>query len=264
MFLPQLATSMYTMLDKPMIGFLTGDDKQVAYYEQAQKILKVALAVPTSLGTVMMPRVANLFAKDRMDDIKDQMYQSFRFISMITIPICLGIIGVAEGFVPWFFGEGYELVVPNMMLGAPIIICIGLSNIIGVQYLLPTKRQKAYTISVLCGTVVNLVLNLSLIPYIKSIGATIATVIAETAVTAVQFYCIRKEFSFRYLGSLVWRYILSAAMMFCVVYFIADKIKIGILETFFEIIIGMVTYFCVLLLLRDNAVLAICKKVIKK
>lgn len=261
MFLPQIATSMYTMLDKPMIGLLTGDDSQVAYYEQAQKILKVALAVPTSLGTVMLPRIANMFATQSMDNIKAQMYKSFKFIMMITLPLCFGIIGVAEDFVPWFFGEGYDQVVPNMVGAAPIIISIGLSNIIGVQYLLPTKRQKEYTISVLCGTVVNLMMNLVMIPRLQSVGATIATVMAETAVTLMQIFFIRKEFSLKKILPSLSRYVFSTAVMFCAVYKTAQMIAPSVVGTFLEVFVGIVVYFGMLALLRDEMITGVFKKI---
>lgn len=263
MFLPQIATSMYTMLDKPMIGLLTGDDSQVAYYEQAQKILKVALAVPTSLGTVMLPRIANMFATQSLDEIREQMYKSFRFITMITLPLCFGIIGVAEGFVPWFFGEGYDLVVPNMVGGAPIIISIGLSNIIGVQYLLPTRRQKEYTISVLCGTLVNLSLNLLLIPKMQAFGATIATVMAETAVALMQIFYIRKEFSLKKIIPFLSRYVLSAGVMYGMVC-MTRRVVTGVVGTFLEVFVGIVIYFGMLLVLRDEMISGVFKKILNK
>lgn len=264
MFLPQIATSMYTMLDKPMIGLLTGDESQVAYYEQAQKILKVALAVPTSLGTVMLPRISNMFASQSIEKIKNQMYKSFQFIMMITLPLCFGIIAVAEDLVPWFFGEGYDQVVPNMVGSAPIIICIGLSNIIGVQYLLPTKRQREYTISVLCGTVVNLVMNLMMIPRLQSVGATIATVMAEMFVTLSQMFFVRKEFSLKKLIPTLSRYIFATAVMFFAVHMLAQAITPGVVGTFLEVLSGIVVYIGMLTVLRDEMLNDIFKKVAGK
>ena len=55
----------YTVLDKTMIGSFIEDKAEVGYYEQAQKIVKLCLTVVTSLGTVMVPRIANTFATRR-------------------------------------------------------------------------------------------------------------------------------------------------------------------------------------------------------
>ena len=107
-----------------------------------------------------------------------------------------GIIAISNRFVPVFLGAGYEEVSLLIKIISPIILMIGLSNVIGNQYLLPTKRQKSFTISVLCGAIVNLILNFIFIKKYEAIGASIATVIAETTVVAIQFICVRNEIKF--------------------------------------------------------------------
>lgn len=62
LFIPQVAIQIYTVLDKTMIGSIIEDKSEVGFYEQAQKIVKLLLAIATSLGTVMVPRMANTFA----------------------------------------------------------------------------------------------------------------------------------------------------------------------------------------------------------
>lgn len=62
LFIPQLATQAYTVLDKTMIGAMVADKSEVGFYEQAQKMVKLLLTIATSLGTVMVPRMASTFA----------------------------------------------------------------------------------------------------------------------------------------------------------------------------------------------------------
>ena len=198
LFLPQIATSIYTVLDKTMIGFLTGIEEEVAFYEQGQKIVKIIMALVTSLGTVMMPRVANLFIQKKIEKIKVYLSKSFKFVFFISFPMMFGLMATSYNIVPWFLGTGYDKVAPNMILIAPIAPLIALSNIMGTQYLLPIGRQKEYTTSVIIGCIVNCVFNLLLIPKLLSIGAAIATVIAEFSVTAVQAYFVRRDFDMYY------------------------------------------------------------------
>jgi hypothetical protein len=49
LFIPQVAIQIYTVLDKTMIGMMVEDKREVGYYEQAQKIMKLLLAIVTSL-----------------------------------------------------------------------------------------------------------------------------------------------------------------------------------------------------------------------
>lgn len=261
LFLPQIATSIYTMLDKTMIGALTNNTAEVGYYEQSQKIIRMAMTIATSLGTVMLPRVANLFKEGKLDEVKESMYTSFQFISFLTFPLCFGLIGISKGFVPWFFGEGYGKVVYNMMIISPIIIIIGYSNVIGTQFLLPTGRQKEYTLSVCTGTVVNLCCNFLLIPMLLSYGAAIATVIAELSVTLVQVIATRRTFSYRYIFKLVYKYIIAAVLMLVVLLFLSNIMPVGILYTVIQMTAGCFVYFIVLIVLKDSSIYTVINKI---
>lgn len=263
LFLPQIATSIYTMLDKTMIGALTNNTAEVGYYEQSQKIIRMAMTIATSLGTVMLPRVANLFKEGKLDEVKESMYTSFQFISFLTFPLCFGLIGISKGFVPWFFGEGYGKVVYNLMVISPIIIIIGYSNVIGTQFLLPTGRQKEYTLSVCTGTVVNLCCNFLLIPMLLSYGAAIATVIAELSVTLVQVIATRRTFSYKHIFKLVYKYIVAAFLMLVVLLFLSNIMPVGILYTVIQMTAGCFVYFIVLIVLKDSSVYTVLKKIKK-
>ena len=78
-----------------------------------------------------------------------------------------------------------------------LIPAIGINNVTGMQYLIPTKRQNIFTLTVLIGAGVNFILNLVLIYFFQSVGAAIASVAAETTIALVQLYFVRKEFSIR-------------------------------------------------------------------
>lgn len=263
LFIPQIAIQVYTVLDKTMIGGMTGDMAEVGYYEQTQKIVKILLTVITSLGTVMMPRIAKCFAEGEIKQIKNYMNKSFQFVYMLAFPLVFGIIAVSDNFVPLFFGQGYEKVKILMKIMSFIILFIGLSNIIGSQYLLSTKNQKQYTTSVVCGAIVNVIFNFILIRFYKSIGAVIATVIAECVVTSVQFFFIRKEFNILKIIKLSKNYLISALIMFAITIIIDILIESNLLGIIIQVVFGGILYFTVLLLKKDALLIELKQKFIK-
>ena len=99
LFIPQI----YTVLDKIMIGTIISGKKEVGYYEQAQKIIKLLLTIATSLGTVMIPRMASTYANGDEGKLKEYLYKSFKFVFFIVFPIMFGIISISKKFVPLFF-----------------------------------------------------------------------------------------------------------------------------------------------------------------
>lgn len=265
LFIPQIAMQIYTVLDRTMIGYIIEDKAEVGFYEQAQKIVKLLLTIVTSLGTVMVPRMASTYAKGDNEQLKKYMYNSFRFVFILAFPIMAGLLLVSSEFVPIFFGEGYERVIILINVILPIILFIGLSNILGTQYLLPTKKQKQFTISVTIGAIVNFILNLFAIKKYGALGASITTTIAEFVVAAIQFYFVRDIIKIKSVLKLSKNYVLSTIIMFVVVYFTGMIIKLdGVILIITKIIEGCIIYAVMLFILKDEFCYQIKDKVFEK
>ena len=261
LFIPQIAVQIYTVLDKVMIGTIIENKAEVGYYEQSQKIVKMLLTVITSLGTVMLPRIANTFSKGNSEKIKEYIKKSFNFVFLLAFPMIFGIVAVSSNFVPLFFGQGYEKVAILMNVISPILLAIGLSNVIGAQYLLPTKHQKEYTISVIAGAVINFCVNLLLIKKLGALGASIGTVIAEISVTTIQFIFIRKEFEVKEILKLAIKYLVSALIMFVVCIVIDQIIDNSVITIALQVVVGVMVYGICLLLLKDEFTYSLINKV---
>lgn len=264
LFIPQIAIQVYTVLDKTMIGAIITDKSEVGYYEQGQKIIKMLLTVITSLGTVMMPRIANTFASGKKEKVTNYMKKSFNMVFLLAFPMIFGVIAVSKSFVPVFFGQGYDKVTILMSIISPILLLIGLSNVTGTQYLLPTKRQKEYTISVVYGAIVNFIMNACLIWKFGAIGASIGTVIAELTVTLIQMYFVRKDFNLKEIFKLAKKYLLSSIVMFIVCLFIGKFINNNLISTIVQVIIGVLTYGICLLILKDNFIIEVLDRIKNK
>lgn len=264
LFIPQIAVQIYTVLDKVMIGTIIVDKSEVGFYEQSQKIIKMLLTIVTSLGTVMVPRMANTFINGDNKKIQEYLKRSFNYVFFISIPMIFGVIAIADNFVPLFFGEGYEKVIILMSVISPILLIIGLSNVIGTQYLLPTKRQKEYTISVIIGAIVNFCINMILIKKYGALGASIGTVLAEIVVTITQFIFVRKDINLIRIIKLSFKYILAGFVMFIICLLIKEVIKNSLICITVQVISGIIVYVICLILLKDKFVLNIINKVKNK
>ena len=252
LFIPQIAVQIYTVLDKTMIGAILNDMNEVGYYEQSQKIIKILLTIITAVGTVMLPRLSNCFAEKKYDQIKRYMMKTFNFVFMLAFPLMFGIMAVANNFAPIFFGKGYEKVPAIMQILSIIVLFISMSNITGTQYLLSTKKQKEFTISVVVGAIVNFTLNLILINLYETIGAAISTVIAELSVTLVQLYFVRKDFKLFEIIKLSRNYIIAGIIMLAICYGIDFFITGRLIGLILQVVCGALVYLITLLLLKDK------------
>ncbi len=260
LFIPQITDQIYNMLDKTMIGAMLENKTEVGYYEQGQKVIRILLTIVSSLGIVMIPRMASTFASGDKSKINYYMKRSFSFVFFLAFPITFGIISVSDQFVPIFFGNGYEKVSILIKIISPILILMGIANVVGNQYLLPSRKQKEYTIAVSCGLVANFTLNIILIKLWNSIGASIATVISQLIVDILQIYYVRKEINIREMLKTGINYLFASIIMFIVCFIVKLFINVGILSIILQIVFGGLTYIGILLFLKDENLYVVISK----
>lgn len=264
LFLPTIAVQIYTVLDKTMIGIITQDAFQNGYYEQAMKISKIVLALVTSLGTVMIPRIGFHYSKGEYDIVRSYMYRGYKFVWFLGIPICFGLIGISSNFVPWFFGEGFDGVVPLLIILSFLVLSIGINNVTGMQYLIPTGRENIFTITVVIGAITNFVINLILIPRFQALGAAIASVVAETTIAIVQIYIVRKELKPLIILKSMTKYIIAGILMLILLVIEDMYLSPSIINTFFLVCSGSVLYFGILFGLKDEFLISNMNNIINK
>lgn len=264
LFIPTIASQVYLVLDKTMIGAFASTSIENGYYEQAQKVIRICWTFVTTFATVMSPRVAYAYAQKNRDLMKQYMRDSFRFVWFIASPIAFGILGVATNLVPWFFGYGYDKVSSLLLIFSIIVFPIGISSVTGSQYLVSIQKQTTYTASILAGACINFGLNLFLIPRLFSVGAAIASVIAEIVIAVVQvvyLVCVLKDIKMRDVFNSAWRYFLSGAVMCGIVTVESHCMKPIWTSTAILVLTGASVYSIMLILLKDDIIANIIEKI---
>ena len=200
LFISVMAVSIYRRMDKVMVYNIAGASEN-GLYEDAEKIIYCLSGFISAIGTVMMPKIANLQEKGETERISRYIDKSMDLIICMVSAMAFGVAAVSDRFAPLFYGEEFRY---SGTLMAPLgftLIMIGFANVIRTQVVLPQKRDHIFVKSVCCGAVVNLIANACLIPSMKSMGAVVGTLLAEMTVPVVQFIILRKELPYRkFLG----------------------------------------------------------------
>lgn len=192
LFIPLLAMSVYHTMDKTMLGALSSYE-QSGFYYNSDKIVQMPLLIINGIGTVMLPRMSALIGEKKKREADDLFLKTLDGVAFVSIAMACVIASISSEFVPLFFGIGYDACVAITIVFTPILLIKGFSLIVRTQYLIPMGLEKDFTKSVVCGAIINLLLNLILIPDYGAMGATIATVIAELVACTVQFISIREH-----------------------------------------------------------------------
>lgn len=262
LFLPSIAVSIYTSLDKTLIGIITHSGSENGNYEYAEKIVKMALTFVTSLGVVMIPRNSQMNAAHGHKSIEHNINLSQHFVFLLGIPLAFGCAVIADNFIPWYLGPDYTKAATLMKILSPLIVIIGLSNVYGLQFLIPTNKDKKFTFAILCGACINFILNIILINLLQSYGAAIATIVAETAVTLIMKtyvnHYIKNDHAFRK----ALKPFIAGAIMYSIGYILSrNYLSPSISHTIILVTICATIYTISIAILRDSLFLTILHKI---
>ena len=238
LFLPQVAISLYVVLDRTLLGLL-GSYSDVGIYEQGQKLTSIIYKIVSSLGVVMLPRVANLLSERKEKEAQNMVRFSFILYNLIIFPMIFGLIAINEIFVKLFLGQNFQDVKYVLYIIVFNIMFIGWTNILGYQVLVVRNKNKEFMLSTTIPAIVSVAVNIAVIPFFGYIGASITSVVVEFLVFAIQWYYSRNIINKNLLFNKdLAKIICSSLVMFGVV--MLCKIMLG-----FDGIVGLVIYLVV-------------------
>lgn len=266
LFVPLLAVQIYTVLNRTVLGSLSGNT-ELGYYENAEKLVKMSAAIVTSLGPVMLPRISNVLANKEYDKMQEYVKKSFNLVNYIAIPMAFGISAISIKFAPWFFGPDFQKCGILMMVLSMLIPAVAWSCVTGMQLLLPAGKYGEYTMSVAIGAGVNFILNYALILKFGALGTAIATVITELTISMIQLYFSRHSVSAKVFLGEMWKYLIAGIAMFSVVKVLNVYMSFRIVTAAVQVLAGGTVYFIILMLLKsetNNYVVNMFSKLVKR
>lgn len=241
LFIPVVAISLYKVMDKIMLGYLC-EMEEVGYYENAEKAINIPNSIIGAFGAVMLPKMSNLMKNGSTNQSRKYMNYSMEYVMLLASGLSFGLCAVASDFSVVFWGNDFEACGPLIEVLAFTVPFLAFANVIRTQYLIPTRRDKEYSVSVFVGAGVNLLLNLLLIPRYGALGAAFGTLFAEIAVCVVQTLSVKKELPIlQYLLKSVF-FLGFGMLMFIFVKFRASSNGTGVLGLCLEIVKGVIVY----------------------
>ena len=255
-FAMSCATTIYTNLDTVMLGFMKNDE-EVGYYSAAVKIRMLLVGVVTSLGTVLLPRASYYIEQGKKKEFLAISHKAIHFVLLMALPFTLFFILYAREGVVLLSGQEYVPAVLPMQVIMPTLLLIGMTNIMGIQMLIPLGKEKYVLYSEIVGAVADLVINALLIPSMASVGAAIGTLVAEVLVWIVQYFVLRDGYKEIY-ADMRYGLLLVAALLGAAAGY---GVKLLGLAVFPTLLLGTVVFFGiyggVLLAARETLVVEI-------
>lgn len=250
--IPTIAISIYTLVDKTVVGIFR-PLTDVAIYEQGQVLLRVILSVVPAFCTVVLPRISFLFQTDNWGDICILLRKSSQFVWYISFGLLFGTLVLSDQFISWYLPKEYEYVSEIIKLCSPMIFIVAAENILGVQILIPLKKDREYTVSIVSAAIVNLVLDFLLIPYWGLVAACVSSVMAEAVALLMQIKYARKVIDLKNIFYRIYIYILAGSAMYLIIRCVGCLFNNSLFSLCILLILGGISYSIISYLLYKTA-----------
>ena len=246
-----------------MLGFMK-TDMDVGYYNAAVKIKTILVSIVSSLGAVLLPRVTVYIENNDQQKFRNISVKAMQFVLLVAIPMMVYFILFAKPCVLLLSGTEYENAILPMQLMMPTLLCIGLTNIMGMQIMVPLGREIKVLVSVVIGAVVDLLLNIVLISRYSVAGAAIGTMVAEIAVLIYQYLSDNKLFYSLFCQLHIWKIVLSTIFASCVSSQFIKWEKNNITILIVSSICFVAVYLGSLIFLRETSIMELANMMKKK
>lgn len=255
LFIPVLSLGIYKYTDKIMLG-LFGMETELGFYENAEKIVNIPLSVVFSFGSVMLPKISQMVISGESKAVERYMQLSIKFMVGLSIGMSAGLMGISSVFAPVFWGSEFTRSGILIFVLAVSIPFSTLANIVRNQDLIPNKKDSQYSLSILLGAIINIVLNYILIPLYGALGVSIATVSAEVFVCLIQLFLSNCKFPYgKYiLGTCI--FLFPSVIMYFIVFCFGEHVGTSVLTLVLQVLIGVFVFgllsYLIMRIIKDS------------
>ncbi len=182
-FLVSAFLVIYIQVDIVIISLLV-DEEVVGWYGAADGLFATLLFIPSVFITAVFPVLSRMYA-DESDMLPHLMRKSFDLLALLSIPIGLGVLAIADPLVVLLFG-------PDFINSGPVLAVMGIVIILTYQnmllgrFIISIDRQNAWTVVMAVATFATIPLDLLFIPWCQNkfgngaIGGALAFVVTES------------------------------------------------------------------------------------
>lgn len=255
-------SQIYSKIDTTMLGSMSTAEA-IGYYSYAQKIISLSVAVCIAVSAVFLPRLAYYYATDK-DSFNELVNKGFRILSFLIFPMMVGLYILAPEVIIVLFSNEFVPAASTIRVLIPLVFLQGFGNLLCYQLVLCTGNEGKRIPAYIAGTLINIILNVLLIPIFQQNGAAIASVFAELMVNGIQFILIMHVLKIPLDKNSFIQGILSSGLMgFSIWFFIGFPLsnEIKLVVGFF---VGIIVYFTVNIIMKNTVMEYAIKKLLNK
>lgn len=258
-----LAIEIYSLVDITMMSFICSNES-ISYYKYANSIQKILLQVINTFTVVLIPRISFYYKEGRYIEFHFLLSKTLRIIILLALPMMVGLYYTADYLIVMLYGDAYITSAALVKLFSLLLLISPVGYLLGSRVLLVTGNENKMVYAVGTGATVNVILNSILIPKYAEFGAAIASIIGEIFVMVIYVLLGKKYYQLEGVSKTLIKVLMATGVMGIYLYMISHSIMNPFWMTVIEIIGGVILYFGLLFIMREDTVRNYAGKLISK
>lgn len=244
-FLASSGSMVFAYADTILIGFFMAN-ADVGIYRIALQLTGVAAFTTGSLHYVLYPRVSNWHASGEIKKAESALSRAFTYSFLLAIPVVAGGLILGDQLLYYLYGSGFESGTGALF----ILLFVQVANIfmfLQTMCLNAFDKPKKSFIATAIAAILNIVLNIVLIPLLGITGAAIATLVSISLNAIISYAYLSRSMQVRLERKPVLHIVLATLTMASVVLMFRFLFGIGsVILLALAVAAGALVYFLVL------------------
>jgi O-antigen/teichoic acid export membrane protein len=243
--LPFLFIGMFFILDSrvdTILLSLLSTEEAIGIYGAALALITAMAVIPEGYRTAILPVMARYASEDNTK-LGQLYYNSYRLMLLLGVPIAVGLFLIAEELTAFVYRRDLPEAVTAlriMSVGVAFLFLSPLNNRLLIVY-----NRQGLTARILgIMTVLNIVLNILLIPQWGALGAAFGRTASITTMFILSTFAVRQIAGKQPLQSIVWRTLACSGVMGIIVW------QLAAYGMWIQIGAGVIVYLVGVLLVR--------------
>ncbi|MBR1471326.1 MAG: flippase [Lachnospiraceae bacterium] len=252
LFASAVAVTIYTSSDITILGIMRGD-YEVGLYSISVKIYGIFKTLFSSLLVVSVPRMCGYIADHKNTEYNSSFSNIYTVLLTFIIPAMTGLFIIAENIILVISGKEYINASSSLrILSIALIICFG-GFVYSSCVLIPNGKEKELLFAMSAGCVVNVALNIVLIPLYGQDAAAFTTLIAEMVSLIVCRIYSKGLVTLKLRRKDVCSVIIGSVLMIICCLIVKQYKLPSLKEMLVQIIISVFAYGTVMMLFHNTA-----------
>lgn len=263
LFFASIANMIYVNSDITLLGLMK-NNYVVGIYSVSSKVYQIVKTLISAILIVTVPRLAMLFGKHKMGEYKDILTKLSNILTLLALPASTGLFMLAREVVLIISGPKYLQSVNSLRILCFAYIFSILAWILSDCVLIPANREKFVLRSMGSSAILNIVINLLLIPSLNENAAAFSTVLAELCMFVVNYHYAKDLVKDVFVSKTLLHTFISSIIGCTGIVLVCILCDFGfkslIIKTIFSVTLSVIMYGAILILLNNKFAISILNR----